>query len=56
VDDAGYEIRRKNSPLGRLCTAEEIGAAAVYLASSDGAFITGEVWHVDGGASIKGAG
>ena len=56
VDDAGYEIRRKNSPLGRLCTAEEIGAAAVYLASSDGAFITGEVWHVDGGATIKGSG
>lgn len=54
VDDAGYEIRRKNSPLGRLGTAEEIGEAAVFLASSAGAFITGEVWHVDGGATIKG--
>jgi NAD(P)-dependent dehydrogenase (short-subunit alcohol dehydrogenase family) len=55
VDDAGYEIRRKNSPLGRLGTAEEIGEAAVYLASSAGSFITGEVWHVDGGATIKGS-
>ncbi len=54
VDDAGYEIRRKNSVLGRLGTAEEIGEAAVFLASSAGAFITGEVWHIDGGATIKG--
>ena len=54
VDDASYEIRRKNSPLGRLGTAEEIGEAAVFLASTAGAFITGEVWHVDGGATLKG--
>ena len=54
VDDAGYEIRRKNSVLGRLGTAEEIGEAAVFLASSAGAFVTGEVWHIDGGATIKG--
>lgn len=54
VDDAGYEFRRKKTPLGRLGTAEEIGAAAVYLASSDGAFITGEVMHVDGGATMFG--
>ncbi|MBZ5501744.1 MAG: SDR family oxidoreductase [Acidobacteriia bacterium] len=54
VDDAGYEMRRKKSPLGRLGTAEEIGEAAVFLASSAGAFITGEVWHVDGGATIMG--
>jgi NAD(P)-dependent dehydrogenase (short-subunit alcohol dehydrogenase family) len=54
VDDAGYEWRRKKTPLGRLGTAEEIGAAAVFLASSDGAFITGEVMHVDGGATMFG--
>ena len=56
VDDAGYEIRRKNSVLGRLGTAEEIGEAAVFMASSAGAFMTGEVWHIDGGATIKGSG
>lgn len=52
VSDEGYEWRRKKTPLGRLGTAEEIGAVAVFLASSDGAFITGEVLHVDGGATM----
>ncbi len=52
VDDAGYEWRRKKTPLGRLGTAAEIGAVAVFLASADGAFITGEVLHVDGGATM----
>ncbi len=54
VDAAGYDARRKRTPLGRLGTEEEIAAAAVYLASSDGAFITGEILHVDGGATILG--
>ena len=52
VDAAGYEIRLKATPLGRLCTPEEIGAAAVYLASQDGSYITGEILHVDGGATL----
>jgi len=52
VDAAGYEIRLKATPLGRLCTAEEIGAVAAFLASRDAAYITGEILHVDGGATL----
>ncbi len=39
-------------PMGRLGTAEEIAAVAVYLASDDAKFTTGSTIHVDGGISI----
>ena len=39
-------------PMGRLGTAEEIAAAAVYLASDDSTFTTGTTISVDGGISI----
>ena len=39
-------------PLGRLCQPADIGAAAAFLASDDGAFITGVALEVDGGRCI----
>jgi 3-hydroxybutyrate dehydrogenase len=39
-------------PMGRLGTAEEIAAVAVYLASDDSSFTTGTTISVDGGISI----
>ena len=36
-------------PVGRLGTADEIGAAAVYLASAEAAYVTGHTLHVNGG-------
>lgn len=38
-------------PMGRLGTAEEIAALAVYLASDDAAFVTGQAIVIDGGWS-----
>ncbi|MGY1838144.1 MULTISPECIES: SDR family NAD(P)-dependent oxidoreductase [unclassified Modestobacter] len=49
VDDAGYEIRRKMSPLGRLGTPEDVAAAIAWLASEDARFVTGHLLAVDGG-------
>jgi 3-oxoacyl-[acyl-carrier protein] reductase len=37
------------TPLGRIGQPEDIGPAAVFLASSDGAWITGETLRVAGG-------
>ncbi len=39
----------KNTPLGRIGNPEDIGKAAVFLASDDASFITGHNLVVDGG-------
>jgi len=36
-------------PVGRFATPEEVGAAAVYLTSTEAAYITGQVLVLDGG-------
>ena len=39
-------------PMGRLGTAEEIAAIALYLAADESAYTTGQVFVVDGGITI----
>lgn len=39
-------------PMGRMGTADEIAAAAVYLASNESAYVTGATIHVNGGMSM----
>jgi enoyl-[acyl-carrier protein] reductase I len=43
------------APLRRNVTIEDVGRAAVYLASDLGASVTGEVLHVDAGFNVMGA-
>jgi NAD(P)-dependent dehydrogenase (short-subunit alcohol dehydrogenase family) len=54
IDEAGWQSRAAKTPLGRLATPEEIGAAAVYLASDDSRTITGVTLKIDGGITIAG--
>lgn len=39
-------------PMGRLGTAEEVAAIAVYLAADESAFTTGQTFLVDGGFAL----
>jgi 3-oxoacyl-[acyl-carrier protein] reductase len=39
-------------PMGRLGSATEVGAAAVYLASDEAAYVTGQTLHVNGGMAM----
>nr|WP_198136549.1 SDR family oxidoreductase [Roseobacter sp. SK209-2-6] len=39
-------------PMGRIGTAEEIASLALYLASDDSAFTTGQTHAIDGGWSV----
>ncbi len=50
---AGEEIRR-TIPLGRVGTPEEIAAPVLFLCTEHAAFITGEIFNVNGGAVLAG--
>ena len=39
-------------PAGRMGTPEEVAAAVLYLASSEAAYVTGSVLHVNGGLAM----
>jgi NAD(P)-dependent dehydrogenase (short-subunit alcohol dehydrogenase family) len=53
VDDAGYEQRRRKTPLRRLGREEDIAAAVAFLLSAEADFINGATLHVDGGISVS---
>ncbi len=49
---AAREAFIARQPMGRLGTADEVAAVAVYLASDEAAFTTGTAVVVDGGVSL----
>lgn len=54
IDAAGWKARRQRTPIRRLATAEEIAAAAVFLASDEALSIAGVTLKIDGGITIAG--
>ena len=54
LDAAGWEVRRARSPIGRVVMDTDIAAAATFLASGDGASITGITLKVDGAVTVAG--
>ena len=55
-DETYHERLRAAIPLGRYGTVEDIGQAAVFLASPLAAYITGTLLVVDGGQNLPGSG
>jgi 3-oxoacyl-[acyl-carrier protein] reductase len=52
LDQKQQEAILASVPMRRLGSGEEIGAAAVYLASSEAAYVTGLTLHVNGGMAM----
>lgn len=56
MTDALSEIQRErilaDVPIGRLGEAAEVGSAAVYLASGEASYVTGQTLHVNGGMAM----
>ena len=56
MTDALSDDQRKHLlgqiPAGRLGQSEDIAAAAVYLASAEAAYVTGQTLHVNGGMAM----
>ncbi len=48
------EAYLRNIPWGRLCEAEDVAGAVVYLASDEAEFVTGQIFYVDGGLTAIG--
>ena len=51
LEEAGPRLIA-STPLGRFAGADDVAAALVYLTARSGAFVTGSVMPVDGGATI----
>lgn len=52
LSDKQKEAVLTRVPAGRLGAASEIAAAAVYLASGEAAYVTGQTLHVNGGLAM----
>jgi 3-oxoacyl-[acyl-carrier protein] reductase len=46
------ESGAKAIPMGRFGTPEDVASAAVYLASPEAAYVTGQTLHVNGGMAM----
>ncbi|PLW77391.1 3-oxoacyl-[acyl-carrier-protein] reductase [Cohaesibacter celericrescens] len=52
LNDAQQEAINASIPASRMGTPDEIAAAAVYLASDEAAYVTGQTLHVNGGMAM----
>jgi len=53
ASERAREVAARAHPLGRIGRPDEIAAAAVWLASSEASFVTGQAIVVDGGLSAQ---
>ncbi len=53
LSDEQVEDFQKRTPSPRLGRPDDIAAAVAFLASDDGAYVNGQVWHVNGGTQMR---
>jgi 3-oxoacyl-[acyl-carrier protein] reductase len=49
MEEEYYQARISEIPLGRFGRPEDVAAAAVFLASDDSSYLTGEAININGG-------
>ncbi|MBT2532434.1 SDR family oxidoreductase [Arthrobacter sp. ISL-48] len=54
LQDGWEDLRAAQIPLGRAGTPEDVASAVVFLASSESAYITGQIFNIDGGMMAQG--
>lgn len=47
------DLRGAQIPMGRPGAVEDVAGAALYLSSAESAYVTGQVFNVDGGMSVQ---
>jgi 3-oxoacyl-[acyl-carrier protein] reductase len=52
LNDKQRETIMAKVPAGKLGTPADVAAAAVYLASDEAAYVTGQTIHVNGGMAM----
>jgi 3-oxoacyl-[acyl-carrier protein] reductase len=52
LPEAQKEALLGKIPAGALGSGDDVGAAAVYLASREGGYVTGQTIHVNGGMAM----
>lgn len=52
LTDAQKDGINKNIPAGRMGSSEDIAAAALYLATEEAGYVTGQTIHVNGGMAM----
>lgn len=53
LSEAQVDDMRRRTPSPRLGKPDDIAGAVAFLASDDGGFINGQVWHVNGGTQMR---
>jgi 3-oxoacyl-[acyl-carrier protein] reductase len=52
LTDKQKDVILARVPAGRLGSPDDIAAAVLYLASLEGAYVTGQTLHVNGGMAM----